>query len=266
MKKSNVGGQAVRLQRLFWLRAERLGLGGHRVCVCCGQSVRRFLPYDGGWSSAPEVVTLLDVIGSDLEHYECPRCGASDRERHLFLYCDRLGLKAKFADAFILHFAPEPQFARYLSGAGPREHVRADLFPREPTVRRVDIQAIAWPDRWFDVVIANHVLEHVPDADAAVREVVRVLKPGGIAILQTPYSVVLRRTFEDEGVLSEAQREFAYGQSDHVRLFGADVFDRITACGLQSRMTSHGQVLGDIDADRHGVNPREPFFLFERPS
>lgn len=254
----------ARLSRWVWRSLARLGWGGNCVCVCCGHNVNCFLPYGGGWKSAPEVVTRLDVIGSDLAHYECPRCGASDRERHLFLYSERLGLQAKFTGADVLHFAPERHFSRYISGAGPREYVKADLFPRDPTVRRIDIEAIPWPDRSFDVVIANHVLEHVAREQTALREIARVLKPGGIAILQTPYSAVLSRTFDDEGIVSEQQREFAYGQADHTRLFGRDIVDRFASCGLSPRVVRHEAAMPEVSARQHGVNPREPLFLFER--
>lgn len=248
----------------FWRQLARLGLGGSCTCICCGRNVFRFLPYAGGWKTAPSVVSRLQIIGSDLQHYECPRCGSSDRERHLQMYCARLELERRMTEAKILHFAPEPHFSKFVQNTGPAEYIRADLFPRDPDVKQMDIQAIPFPDMSFDLIIANHVLEHVADDKAALREISRVLRPGGLAILQTPFSGVLQHVFEDEGVASDELREFVYGQSDHVRLYGRDIFDQFASVGFVSRVCQHEEVLSDIDVRRYGVNDNEPFFLFER--
>jgi len=50
---------------------------------------------------------------------------------------------------------------------------------------QVDIQQIPYPDKSFDVVIANMMLYHVPDLDRALSEVARVLKPGGRFLCST---------------------------------------------------------------------------------
>jgi predicted SAM-dependent methyltransferase len=118
----------------------------------------------------------------------------------------------------------------------------------------------------FDMLIANHVLEHVGDAEIALHEIFRVLKPGGYAILQTPYSTKLHRTWSDPGIDTPLARLHAHGQEDHVRLFGRDIFDIITAAGFESRVRQHVELLGNVDAAIAGVNPTEPFFLFHKPA
>jgi SAM-dependent methyltransferase len=124
--------------------------------------------------------------------------------------------------------------------------------------------AMPFDDDTFDCVIANHVLEHVGDVDRALGEICRVLRPGGHAILQTPYGSKLHRTWEDAGIDTPAARLQAYGQEDHVRLFGRDIFERIAAAGFDALVRQHNELLDDVDPDREGVNPREPFFLFRR--
>lgn len=253
-----------RLQMAFGRRAGRLLSGGDRLCVCCGRKSWGFLPYWGGTRATPPLGRELRVVGSDLDHYECVRCGANDRERHLQLYCMQLDLRASMAGARILHFAPERQFSRYVADAGPAHYVRADLYPASADVVRVDMLDMQFADGAFDIVIANHVLEHVADDRAALREIRRVLRPGGLAILQTPYSTVLQHTFEDRGIVAPRAREYAYGQDDHVRLYGRDIFEVIAAAGFAARVARHEEALSAFDALVYGVNAQEPFFLFER--
>lgn len=247
--------------------ARRIGRhlpGGNRSCVACGSKLHFFLPFFGGAQAAPPVSTILDVIGSDLQCYACPKCESNDRERHLILFCQRTIVSQFIPNSTILHFAPERRFSNYIAGLSPRGHVKADLYPSALDVKKVDMLNMEFPDHAFDLVIANHVLEHVADNGKALSEIRRVLRPGGLAILQTPYSAMLSNTFEDEGIQSHSAREFAYGQDDHVRLFGSDIFSRFVKAGFISRVTSHESALADIDPDIYGVNPREPFFLFER--
>jgi SAM-dependent methyltransferase len=226
--------------------------------------VSQFLPYHGGWKAAPPVTQALEIVGSDLDHYECPCCGASDRERHLLAYLRGGGWLAMMQGRAILHFAPEQRLTPFIEASRPGRYVLADLFPGNERVQRVDMLAIPFPDASFDFAIANHVLEHVSDDLAALGQLHRVLRPGGLAILQTPYSEVLERTICDPGVTSAEARLQLYGQADHLRLYGRDIFERLRASGFRSRVAAHSAALPDVDPVRFGVNAREPFFLFER--
>jgi hypothetical protein len=108
------------------------------------------------------------------------------------------------------------------------------------------------------------VLEHVGNDRTALTEIHQVLKPGAYAILQTPYSAKLHHTWSDPGIDTDIARLQAYGQEDHVRLFGRDIFERFTATGLKSCVSTHSQLLQEYDAQRYWVNAQEPFFLFQR--
>lgn len=236
-------------------------------CVVCDHDIGGFLPFRSGWDGAPPVLRKLEVEGSDLDRFECPRCGAHDRERHLLLYLRATGLWNKVSGARILHAAPERRLSALIAAAGPAVHLRCDLFPAEPGVEKVDLQSIQRPDASFDLVIANHVLEHVADVASALAEISRVLAPGGHAILQTPFSRVLETTAEDASVVSSKERWASYGQEDHVRLFGRDVFARFeSGMGAVFVGGDHSRLLPDVDALRFGVNPGEPFMLFRKPS
>ena len=164
----------------------------------------------------------------------------------------------------LLHFAPEPRLTLRLDQVGLARHVRADLFPSAPGIKKVDMLAIPYADQSFDFVMANHVLEHVADDGRALTELRRVLRPGGRAILQTPYSEVLEHSLCDSGINTTDARLQLYAQEDHVRLYGRDIFVRFAWVGFAPRVTRHDEILPGIDARRFGMNRLEPFFLFER--
>ena len=233
-------------------------------CNVCDRSVPGFLPYRIGEASLSPILRDLDLVGSDLNRFGCPHCGSTDRERHLLAYMQRTGL-LELAGKRVLHFAPEKNLRLRIKAAGPAEYVQGDLFPVDAQITRVDITTMQFPDEQFDLLIANHVLEHVPDDMAALREIVRVLKPGGQVILQTPYAAKLERSLALPQISSDAARLALYGQEDHVRLYGADIFERITHAGLLPRVQVHSDLLADMDPHRYGMNPREPFMHWAKP-
>ncbi|HET7561915.1 MAG TPA: methyltransferase domain-containing protein [Rhodanobacteraceae bacterium] len=238
--------------------------GGRCHCIVCGHDVWRFMPYRSGTRGAPPLMRTLAMVGSDPDRFECPRCGAHDRERHLLMYLRAAGILEDLRGKAVLHFAPEKRLSRFVAAAGPSRYIQADLFPNAPGVQRVDMLDMQFGDGSFDCVIANHVLEHVSDVPRALAEIRRVLKHGGLAILQTPYSAKLRRTWEDEGIDDPATRLQAHGQEDHVRLFGRDIFERITVAGFENMVRGHSELLENVDPARTGVNRDEPFFLFRK--
>lgn len=242
----------------------RIPLGFHE-CVICGHSIARFLPYRGGGAGGGALMHALNIVGSDVNNFSCPWCYSHDRERHLYLYMLMAGIFSFLTGKRVLHFAPEMHLSRIIEKAGPDLFVKCDLHPWAPDMIKVDLLELPYADSYFDLLIANHVLEHVTDDRRAVAEIARVLKPGGFAILQTPYSDILLRTWEDAGINSKALRLEFFGQEDHLRLFGKDIFDRIEKQGLQSKVLSHDELLGDYCTRRFGLNEREPFFLFEKP-
>jgi hypothetical protein len=255
---SSAARRAARRLRARW------PVGAVRRCCLCGHKVRAFLPYRDGRASLPAVAVDADIVGSDVENFECPACGCHDRERHLFLYLQAAGLLPQFAGAHILHFAPEAHLQRVIKAAGPAHYERADLFPRQLDVHQLDLTEIDRPDQSFDFVIANHVLEHVGDDARALHEILRVLRPGGQAILQTPFAAARRGTFEDPAIRDDAARLRAFGQEDHCRLYGADFADRVQSFGFVSQVAEHAALLPGVDAFVLGVNPREPFLLFRK--
>jgi SAM-dependent methyltransferase len=234
-------------------------------CSICGRRVQRFLPYRGGWADIPQPMKQLGIVGSDVENHECPACGCHDRERHLLMYLEASGLFPMIRDKRILHLAPERHLQRFIAASMPLEYVRGDLHPTNASIKKIDLQAVPYSSEYFDFVLANHVLEHVQDDSKALQEIFRILVPGGHAILQTPYARGLNQTFEDPAIQTDEARFQAYGQEDHLRLYGRDIFWRFEACGLRSVVTTHQGSMSGADPTVLGVNIEEPFFLFKKP-
>ena len=143
--------------------------------------------------------------------------------------------------------------------------MRGDLFPAREGIVKVDAEAMPFEDGRFDLVIANHLLEHVHHPDRALAEFERCLAPGGLLVAQTPYAPKLKRTFEVDARPTPDFARMFYGQDDHVRLFGGDITGYFEAAGLRGSLLPHEQMLPGIDPLEFGCNAREPFFAFSKP-
>ena len=256
---------SVGLSRICKRLLARLPFAARRQCNICGQRVQRFLPYRGGLADVPPLMRGLGVIGSDVDNYECPACGCHDRERHLLMYFNATGIMQQIGGSRVLHLAPERHLQKFIRDASPVEYVMGDLYPTSVEVKKINLQALPYPNDYFDFIIANHVLEHVKDDMQALQEIRRALSPGGFAILQTPYTCGLTNTFEDHSIQTDFARLHAYGQADHCRLYGKDFVLRVEASGLCPAIRTHQDLLHDVDAAQMGVNPEEPFLLFRKP-
>ena len=147
-------------------------------------------------------------------HAQCPGCGALERHRLQYLVLERLFEQVASSAIRVLHFAPEPFLSHFLvERFGGYE--TADLQAKDVT-HTVDMQRLPFEDGSYDLVFASHVLEHIPNDREAIREVLRILVPGGVAILPVP--IVGDVTVEYPGPNPR--------ESGHVRAPGLDYFDR----------------------------------------
>ncbi|MEK6806994.1 MAG: methyltransferase domain-containing protein [Pseudomonadota bacterium] len=198
----------------------------------------------------------------NLVEYSCPHCGAADRERLAALYLDEVVTAPGFVrGGRLVHFAPEPALAARLRRLGAFEVRTADLL-MEGVDDRVDITAMAaYPDANCDAFICSHVLEHVPDDAAALRELRRILRPGGWGIILVPLMTHFERSVEDPSALSEADRWRLFGQGDHVRLYAKlDFLQRLATAGFQVRQLGATH-FGRATFERCGITPGSVLYV-----
>jgi SAM-dependent methyltransferase len=131
----------------------------------------------------------------------------------------------------VLHFAPERCIEQNLRAMPNVEYLSADLLDPRADVK-TDITDLDFRDSSFDLVLCSHVLEHVPDDRAAMKEIRRVLVPGGTAIIQSPVNYDQPGTFEDPTVTDPEERLRLFSQRDHVRVYGPDLLDRLRDTGF----------------------------------
>jgi SAM-dependent methyltransferase len=186
----------------------------------------------------------------------CPKCGSAERYRLLALWLDRHGEFLRGADT--LHFAPEAGLAKLLRTRVGR-YRSADIAPGRADMV-LNIESIAAANGAFDCIVCSHVLEHVDDAKA-LSEIFRVLKPGGVALIMLPVIEGWATTYENPAVKTAEDRAHHYGQSDHVRYYGADVRDRIRAAGFAlDEFTAQGS-----DVLTYALQRGEKVFIAKKP-
>jgi hypothetical protein len=160
----------------------------------------------------------------------CWRCGSHERHRALWLlFLRRPQLLTEVGS--LLHFAPEWALLHRLEQLDGLRYVTADL--EQPNVDlRLDMTALDLPDASFDAVLCSHVLEHIDDDMAAMRELRRVTAGGGWCLVMVPLDINRQRTYEDSSIVSPQDRELAFWQDDHVRLYAPDIGERLAAAGF----------------------------------
>ncbi|WP_310558709.1 methyltransferase domain-containing protein [Flavobacterium sp.] len=131
----------------------------------------------------------------------------------------------------VLHFAPEQAFYKLFRKQKNLDYTTTDLFSPLADVK-ADICNLPFGDNQYDVILCNHVLEHIPDDTKAMQELYRVLKPGGMAILQIPQDLKRDVTFSDDTITDQKERAKIFGQYDHVRIYGRDYFDKLRRMGF----------------------------------
>ena len=181
----------------------------------------------------------------------CPGTLSLERHRLLWLYLDR---ETNFltSNLKVLHVAPEQVFYKKFKKLKNWEYFTFDLNSPIADIKG-DLISTNFKDEYFDLIICNHVLEHIEDDKSALDEMYRILKYNGISILQVPINVKRENTFEDLSIKSKIQREKYFGQYDHVREYGLDFKDRVEQAGFKVEMINYSEKISENLVIKYGL-------------
>ena len=181
----------------------------------------------------------------------CPGTLSLERHRLLWLYLDR---ETNFlsSNLKVIHVAPEQVFYKKFKKLKNWEYFTFDLNSPIADIKG-DLISTNFKDEYFDLIICNHVLEHIEDDKSALDEMYRILKYNGISILQVPINVKRENTFEDLSIKSKIQREKYFGQYDHVREYGLDFKDRVEQAGFKVEMINYSKKISQDLVIKYGL-------------
>ena len=216
--------------------------GFQRYCPVCRSRVRLFQqhPVDG----------RLDA--------QCPVCHSFERFRMVWLFLDK-----KHDELFdgksrkMLHIAPEKLLERRFRKIENLDYLSADLTSPAAMVK-MDITDIQYPDESFDMIFCCHVLEHIPKDRKAIRELYRVLKKEGWAIIQVPGR--RQKTFENTDRMDPQERRRIFGHESHYHLYGPDLVDRLKEAGFNATCVTSGEIMSPEDKIYFGVREQRIYY------
>jgi len=229
----------LRLGGVFGKMAGIMYSGNNVECSICGHTYSKFLPYGN----------------QGRDNRLCPGCLSLERHRLLWLF---LKEKTNFFSAplSVLHIAPEQPFLKRFKALTNLKYTTADLESPLADVH-MDIRSMPFANDSFDILLCNHVLEHIDQEQKALSEIKRVLKPNGWAILQVPIEYNREVTFEDNSITDRAERERLFGQYDHVRVYGCDYPQRLAQSGLNVDANEFVKSLDEKLAERYRLDKHE---------
>lgn len=215
-------------------------IGNKFECPVCGFHAHKFIPVHDG------------------ENQLCPHCGSIERKRLLWLYLSD-ELKIQEQNNFnVLHFSPSPALFRKLKAMKNIEYVPT-AFDNPLIKNHFDITSLPFAENYFDLIICYHVLEHVANDKKAMSELYRVVKHGGILLIQVPYSE--NDTVEDSTITNPTERKKHFGQEDHVRYYGRiDFVKRLENAGFKVEENVFAKIIGKEKSELYQLNKEEIIF------
>ena len=161
----------------------------------------------------------------------------------------------------MLHVAPEPVLAKKFEQRFG-EYVSIDLDGKR-AMKAMDVTALSFADQYFDAIVCNHVLEHVPDDRTAIAELYRGIQTGGWGSIQVPMKGDV--THEDPSVTDPQERYRLYGQDDHVRQYGSDFIERLRGAGFEVLILPKQELLDPENLGRLSVACEDEVVFVTRP-
>lgn len=238
------------IQRVVHIITPVVGLlyvGRGVECPVCGGRYRRFMPY--GY-----VHSRKNAL--------CPRCLSLERHRLLWIYLQQQSDFFK-GNATVLHIAPERCFIKRFERMLGDRYVTADL--ESPLAKvKMDIQSIPFEEGSFDVILCNHILEHVDNDRKAIAEMFRVMRSGGWGIMLSPVDQSRESTYEDPSITDDEGRAKAFGQHDHWRAYGRDYPQRLEQAGFRVESIDYIKELSAEQIAKGGLTS-EIIYLVHKP-
>jgi SAM-dependent methyltransferase len=233
----------------LWFRSLKY-LGNKTYCPCCNGSFSKFLE-----------------VGPKREPMLCPRCRSNDRDRFFWFYLDKYpntlqpGMK-------LLHVSPETIYYKRFNQIPGVDYVAGDKFILQfgstypkGTVYLDITDMPEYADNTFDFIFCSHVLEYIKEDHKALRELYRVLKPGGKAIISVPIRFGNYKTLEDPTVTDPKEQEKLYGDTGHLRYYGEDYFERVEAAGFKTEFTPVADFISQEMIQKAVIKPKDVVHL-----
>jgi predicted SAM-dependent methyltransferase len=219
----------------------------NNCCPLCSNEFRMFLP-------AGTVVR---------RNAACPHCYSLERHRTIGMFFEsQTNLYDGEKPIKLLHFAPERCFMEKFNTFPNIDYYPVDFNPDVYGIRDVvDIQEIQYQDEMFDCIICSHVLEHIPNDNAAMKELFRCLKTGGVAFIDVPIDESLDSTLENPEYNTPELRQTHYGQDDHLRYYGNDFISKLVCVGFSVEKAEPNRKFSDMELLRYGISRYEKIFV-----
>ena len=216
-------------------------VGWNKECPCCDSSLRKY----------PKNHRNQDT---------CPRCYSLPRTRLLW-FCIKKHTQWLNTPATLLHFSPRSALRYRLQKYSHLNYITTNIVGVDDDVL-TDITRLPFPDNTFDGIINSHVMEHILDDYGAFAELYRVLKPGRKMIVMMPIDWNRSQTYEDDSIVTAEARTVAFGQHDHVRIYGTDYVGRPQSAGFTVDVLTKDDVLSD-PTDRYSCSnlDRETLYI-----
>lgn len=201
-----------------------------------GKSFKSFLPYG---------------YGTQRNNVLSPSTLSLERHRLLWLYLkNETDLFSTSSIFKVLHFAPEQAFYKRFRKLQHLDYITTDLYSPLADVK-ADICNLPFDNDSFDIILCNHVLEHIPNDTKAMQELFRVMKTGGMGIFQIPQDLSREKTFEDDSITDKKERAKIFGQYDHVRVYGRDYFDKLRNIGFNVEEVNYTTNFSEEEIERY---------------
>lgn len=223
-------------------------------CPICETGYRKFLP----WKTTYATQTTR-------ENVVCPGCASHERHRLFHLFFKNETDLYNGGDKRILHFAPEPFLKKILRKLYVKKnYVTTDLMQMGVDVISDITTLEPFEDNSFDIIICVHILEHIPDDRAAMRQLFRVMKQGGWGLIDVPYGN--QEKTDEEPVDDPREREKRYGQDDHVRLYALEDFrSRLRETGFELEIIDYNGKFSEEERKRFGLRGK-PIHIARKPA